>query len=528
MTNLPAPILEANNYWAIPHSNSENRIWEEISNDYTHLVYNYSDYDFNLLDTKLNQSIISIAIAKKIPEYSSKKILDIAYGICTCPKIKEEDVVLAIQGENVIEKAGIVRHIYHNRSLFLFEIEWLELIKETKLDKPVFDETVELQKITTRMLKNITLPIALNKDKYYELIMDKAIDITSPYLNLTFTNALYNESEKDDKGGSIKLFFGTNRNRVDTTKVNNYYGNELSDLKLGYCTVNIPKGHIQGEIERPEKFLVFRFPEKKGKHIVVEKIEEFGQIEFFKSVANDFDKLSTKVAFIFIHGYNNSFAEAAWRTAQIAWDVPFNGLAGFFSWPSNAKTLAYLKDIELADASIPHFEEFIEKFVTETKVEKLHLIAHSMGNRLLTTTLNNLSTKPSFKNNLAAFQQIVLAAPDIDQDVFNNVILPKLKYVGRNRTLYTSEQDKALHISEKIRGGRPRLGDAGNDLYVSMDIDTIDASNVNSAGNHHSYIFDTRELLADLHLLLNHGFPPLDRRLRARPKNSLTYWLFPR
>ena len=261
---------------------------------------------------------------------------------------------------------------------------------------------------------------------------------------------------------------------------------------------------------------------------MVEKIEEFGQIEFFKSVANDFDKLSTKVAFIFIHGYNNSFAEAAWRTAQIAWDVPFNGLAGFFSWPSNAKTLAYLKDIELADASIPHFEEFIEKFVTETKVEKLHLIAHSMGNRLLTTTLNNLSTKPSFKNNLAAFQQIVLAAPDIDQDVFNNVILPKLKYVGRNRTLYTSEQDKALHISEKIRGGRPRLGDAGNDLYVSMDIDTIDASNVNSAGNHHSYIFDTRELLADLHLLLNHGFPPLDRRLRARPKNSLTYWLFPR
>jgi esterase/lipase superfamily enzyme len=156
------------------------------------------------------------------------------------------------------------------------------------------------------------------------------------------------------------------------------------------------------------------------------------------------------------------------------------------------------------------------------------LIAHSMGNRVMTATLNRLATKQSFSQHLQIIQQIVLAAPDIDQNVFKETILPQFQRVGSRRTLYASDKDEALHLSESLRGGLPRLGEAGLSLFVENGLDTIDASNVSSTGNNHSYIFDTKELISDLHFLLNLGLSPLDRRLRARIKNTFKYWLFPK
>lgn len=343
-----------------------------------------------------------------------------------------------------------------------------------------------------------------------------------------YKNLIVSLGEKEERGGKIILFYATDRNNNKTKNINKFYGSELSTLKYGFCEVNIPRGHVQGNIERPINFWAIEIPENESKHIVLKSINEIEKHDFFSTLSHNINQLSDKSAMIFIHGYNMTFAEAARRTAQIAWDIPFNGISCFFSWPSSGKKLSYFKDIEQADASIPYLEEFIENIVHQTKIENLHLIAHSMGNRLLTMSINQLSNKENFAEKLSIIKQIVLAAPDIDQNDFKNRILPQFRRIGSRRTLYSSDKDKALQISEEIRGGLSRLGDAGDSLFVDQAIDTIDASNIKSKGNNHSYIFDTKELLSDLYYLLNKGFDPISRRLQARIKNRLTYWLFPK
>ena len=334
-------------------------------------------------------------------------------------------------------------------------------------------------------------------------------------------------SPKKDVGGKITLFFGTNRNKTSSSDINQFYGNKLDKLKFGLCDVSIPRGHIQGDLERPFVLGFIEFKEKTNKHITLCDIQELDEQKFLQKIQEILDEPIEKTALIFIHGYNVTFAEAARRTAQIAWDIPFNGLSGFFSWPSSGNSFNYLKDIEHADASVSDFESFIEKIVLNTNIEKLHLIAHSMGNRLLSFSLTNLSDKPSFLSKLSIINQIVLGAPDIDQNVFMNTFLPKFKNIGNRRTLYSSDKDKALDISEELRGGLARLGDAGQSLFVCDGLDTIDASNVKSRILGHSYIFDTKELLSDLYYLLGKGLKPEERRLRARKKKNLIYWLFP-
>ncbi len=309
---------------------------------------------------------------------------------------------------------------------------------------------------------------------------------------------------------------------------NNYFGDELDKLKFGFCEVNIPRGHIQGELERPFSLWFIKFSEESGQHVVVESIEQYEEKVFMDKFSSAIDSIKDKAALVFIPGYNTTFAEAARRTAQIAWDIPFNGISGFFSWPSSGNLAHYFKEIEHADASVPVFGDFLEKILYNTQVEKLHLIGHSMGNRLLFFTLNNLSDKSSFESKLKIINQIVLAAPDIDQNVFLNTILPKFQKIGNQRTLYASDKDNALHLSENFRNGLSRLGDASESLFVSEGLDTIDASNVKSNWLGHSYIFDTKELLSDLFYLLGKGLKPEERRLRPRKKKNLIYWLFPK
>jgi len=334
-----------------------------------------------------------------------------------------------------------------------------------------------------------------------------------------------NQNEKKDNGREVTLFYATNRN-VTQTEDSLGFGNDLSDLTVGKCTVNIPPGHRQGEIERPEKFLFFfQFRENARKHVVVTSVSRLDQNDFLNFLKDRLDLSDEKSAILFIHGYNTSFEEAAWRTAQITYDLPFYGISGFFSWPSTAVALDYLGDQERARASESALGMLIDQLL-ETGVSKLHFIAHSMGNMVLTETLCNIVQRPSVKSKLSVFNQIILAAPDIDVDVFHKTILPGFKSVGSRRTIYASDNDHALILSRTIRGGRPRIGDAGDQIFVDESVDTIDASNVEVANSTHSYMFETVDLLYDLNMLVTQGLEPAKRRLIEIKKDHHKFYLF--
>ncbi len=517
--------------WVIPLSNSDNLEWLDNKN--------FSKVKYNPKKIKITPGYFSkdilFAVSKKYPKYEIKELKKFSSEIRQFINLRTGDSIIARAGKRKVVKMGLISSVEWKtigENYIEISIEWFDEIHQREFDKDIFDEKADIQKVNKKMLRDLHLFFVIAKlvyrkgppsKVYYIKYNQKMQRPSESELNLEEDY----EITKEDKGGEVSLFFGTNRNRTNSDDVNEYFGDKLDKLTFGYCKVSIPKGHKQGEIEKPFKFLFIEFSENPEKHIVLKKIQEYEEAEFLTKLSNDIKTLPEKSALIFIHGYNTSYAEAAKRTAQIAWDIPFTGLAGFFSWPSSGNSLAYFKDIENADSSVPDLENFIEKIISLPDIEKLHLIAHSMGNRLLTFTLNNLSDKPSVKSRLSIINQIVLGSPDIDQNVFKKNILPKFKNIGIQRTLYSSDKDKALDLSQDLRGGLARLGDAGDALFVDDGIDTIDASNVKSNLLGHSYIFDTKELLSDLYYLLGKGLKPKERRLREIKKKNIIYWLFP-
>ena len=118
--------------------------------------------------------------------------------------------------------------------------------------------------------------------------------------------------------------------------------------------------------------------------------------------------------FVYVHGYNVEFEQAVERLARLGLDFP--GLAPvLFSWPSNGTVKDYVTDLADADQSAKYFVDFLKTLAAKTDSSKIHVVAHSMGNRVLVKALNMIATdnelKPAEKLKLG---HIVMIAADID------------------------------------------------------------------------------------------------------------------
>jgi esterase/lipase superfamily enzyme len=125
------------------------------------------------------------------------------------------------------------------------------------------------------------------------------------------------------------------------------------------------------------------------------------------------------------------------------------------------------------------------------------------------------------------FNQVILAAPDIDADIFKQRIAPAIVTKAKRVTLYASSKDLALVASRKFNSGDPRAGDAGENLVVYPGIDTIDVSNGDSSLLGHSYYGDNVSVLHDIEFLL-HDQPASSRRFLEPVllHDEATYWIF--
>jgi esterase/lipase superfamily enzyme len=322
----------------------------------------------------------------------------------------------------------------------------------------------------------------------------------------------------------VKVFYATDRNLTNSSKPSGMYGSNRAPVTYyGTCEVSIPRDHRMGELESPS-ILRFEFREDPKKHVVLLKVSVYDKSKYFTEIAGRIHESSSNSAFLFVHGYNVTFEEAARRTAQISYDLGFDGAPVFYSWPSQGTVPGYPVDETNVNWSKTNIKHFLEDFVTRSDAQNIYLIAHSMGNRALTLALGSLFSERSDLRQ--RFQEIILTAPDIDAEVFKRDIAPKIVGTKPCVTLYASSEDKALLASKKFHG-YPRAGDAESGLVIVPGIETIDATDVDTSFLGHSYFAETKSVLADMFYLI-HGGVRANQRFSLMPVEISTgrYWKF--
>ncbi len=336
----------------------------------------------------------------------------------------------------------------------------------------------------------------------------------------------------------VPVFYGTDR-EVEPDPMRLVYNSERGRrLDLGRALVTVPKNHEVPMIERP---WVIRIPyfdvtiyeedEDPKEHFTIKDIKALTKEEFLRLARERLAKSARfkDHAILFVHGYNTSFDHALYRTAQISYDLEFDGAAFIYSWPSGGAVASYTYDRESAGQAQPYLREFLDLIVKQSGAKTISVIAHSMGTQPLLEVLKDLkSTAPDE----LVISQLILAAPDVDADTFTN-LAHRIEGLAKGVTLYAASNDRALIVSRNF-WQNSRAGDvpASGPLIVP-GIDTIDvtAASTDTFALNHSGYAENNELLDDIGALIEKGLRPPDQRLDKLKRITTEkgdYWRYTR
>jgi esterase/lipase superfamily enzyme len=324
----------------------------------------------------------------------------------------------------------------------------------------------------------------------------------------------------------VRVYYATNRKETADPAPDRRYGGDRGPLAFGVVDVTVPKSHRKGALEAPS-VLRLEFKSDPQKHVTLHSLQLLGADAWRAQIAKRAAALDNPGILVFVHGYNASFADAALRAGQLAYDLNFAGSTVLFSWPSRAEFVGYTVDEQNAEWSVSDMKTVLASLATVAPNTPVYVIAHSMGNRVLTRGFKALLDEDLSKRSV--FRQIVLAAPDIDADVFRRDIAPSILGKGPRVTLYASSNDKALAASRNLHGGYRRLGESGQDIVVLRDLDTVDASTVSTEFLGHSYYGDSATVMSDLIYVIRQSLRPQEReRYMLEPVKATVglYWRF--
>lgn len=241
-----------------------------------------------------------------------------------------------------------------------------------------------------------------------------------------------------------------------------------------------------------------------------------------------------KEVVVFIHGYNNSFDDAARSTAEICKSLQNEFVCVVMTWPaagSGGSFFGYNIDRESGEFAVADFKKAVRIIAGTTGVERLHLLAHSRGTDVLASVIQQLAIE-AYVSQSSLWQRYKIAnavffAPDIDLDVASSKLFawisdPDLAFGSKTApdkllsqgathlTVYSSPRDEALKASTLISGSALRLG--------QLDIGRIPKDKLESAskwaGSHMGELVDFIEF-SDKGGFIGHSYFLSDATIKA-------------
>lgn len=322
----------------------------------------------------------------------------------------------------------------------------------------------------------------------------------------------------------VPVWFATDRRPEGET-----FGNERHNYtSYGRVLVHVPEAHRFGETGSNLWRRLRRF-DLRDDRLRLQAVESREHDAFFSEIRAAMESVREEGevphALLYLHGFNVSFQEAAIRAAQLDEDLKVSGATAFFSWPSRGSISAYPADEATIEASEPAITNFLIDFTRHCGAEKVHLIAHSMGNRGLLRSLQRIAANTESRSDVK-FGQIFLAAPDVDRDLFLSLANLYSQFCDRT-TLYASRADRALAISSLLHNA-PRAGYYAP-YTIAAGIDTVVVPEFNIDFIGHSYYAEAEALLYDIQNLMRFNASPQERLRIARIEHeSEQLWKFNR
>ncbi len=257
-----------------------------------------------------------------------------------------------------------------------------------------------------------------------------------------------------------------------------------------------------------------------------------------------------KSVLVVVWGFRDWFQSAALKTAYTAYVLDINTPVLLLDWPGNQGEgrSGYMASRQASNHSAPDLARVLARVVRETGSEKVWLMGSSLGCQTICDAFAWLEKRPELLKGLPKIDHVVLSAPDVAADAFDDKFAARIKALANHLTVYVSSNDRALLMSHWMNGSR-RLGRLDQvsvppeertseyefeeavellDLQAKglRDICVVDATPINRTRNLHHFFTDSPEFFDDLYRQLLQPENMVARRFHiVQTEEKKTNWI---
>lgn len=346
----------------------------------------------------------------------------------------------------------------------------------------------------------------------------------------------------------VNVLFATNRKQITKAKTLEFGSEHAERVSYGVASVWVPTEHsppsairaISHDVQAARVSRASRDETTDAAHLVIRGKTLLSEAELVRQANKALGEARSypEQALIFVHGFNVSFENAVKRTAQIAYDLDFDGPVLLFSWPSRGgNTLIsnmihvfdYTADSKSAEVSVDFLRPFLENITTQVGAKKLHVLAHSMGNKVLLDALKDSALKQTLSQ--LHLGELVLASPDVERTRFAQ-LTTALQGLATKLTLYASHNDKALMASQHFWKNAPAgYVETGKTPVLVSNVESIDITAAGDTffGLNHDVFATNPQITKDIRMIFERDKHPPNARgqdFESRIDKKGEYWVY--
>ncbi len=339
-----------------------------------------------------------------------------------------------------------------------------------------------------------------------------------------------------DEAGTYRFFYATNRRaEPGGATLEERFGNEREEvLKFGlFDTAIEPTLGVGMIIDRTKWF--------QNEVIKLRSVEALGQPAFVEQVRMRVQDSPHRSLLVVVHGYREAFPSALRKTAFLGHVLDINSPVLLFDWPGNqgSSLTGYRRARRMAQESGAELAQTLKLIIREIRPARLWLVANSMGGQVVADAFSLLYQDADLADAETEIEDVILTAPDVDHDEFDERFKQEINALTRHLTVYVSSNDRALLMSRIVNWSR-RLGESTlspdmlEEAVKVMDlidpdselITLVDVTPVNRTRNFHNFSLETPEFFDDLYLRLTNDSTPRSRMLyQFQTPDGAVYWI---
>ena len=351
--------------------------------------------------------------------------------------------------------------------------------------------------------------------KFYFVSTDVAIRHAEAFLFRRMTVAQLAEQ------GKYRFFYATNRvaGRDDAVLDERFGQDREASLKFGDFDAEIQPSLGLGMLINPTEWF-------QNEEIKLKSVRSLEQSAFVEQLRQGVEDSPHRSLLVIVHGFRERYPSALRKTAFLGHVLDINAPVLLFDWPGDqgSSLSGYRRAREVAHASGTELALLLELVIRDVQPDRLWLIANSMGGQVVADAFHVLYREADLADAQTEIEDVVLTAPDVDHQEFDQQFKKEIAALARHLTVYVSSNDRALLVSRLINRGARRgkstlspdqleeasrvadLVDPDSDLIALVDV-----TPVNRTRNFHNFSLETPEFFDDLFLRLVNSATPRSR-----------------